>query len=140
MLAVSNGVIKSSKANFGVTKSLDYEIALAADGKATATLRLGYKKSPRLLKGAFQQWLANYTRVHRADGTTMIPGTSPGSESLPDATGMPTFAHYFRLIPGSPRASRCTSTFRVLCVRGWSPIRRLESPNPTTPEVGITGC
>ncbi len=100
VLAVSNGVIKPSKANLGVTKSLDYEIALAADGSAKASLRLGFEKSPQLLKGTFQQWLANYTRVHRAAGTTMSPGTNPGTESLPDATGMPTFGHYFRLDPG----------------------------------------
>lgn len=101
LLAVANGVIKPSKANLGVTKSLDYHVALAPDGSAETTLRLGYRKSPKLLQGVPQQWLADYVRAHRAAGTTLSAGKgSNDAEPLDDATGMPTFGHYFRLDPG----------------------------------------
>ena len=98
LLAVSNGVIKPSKANFGVSKSLDYRVQLRADGSAETTLELGYRKNRVKLKGVPQHWLANYVRAHRGDGTT-LGGQEPGSEfqQLQDATGLPTFGHYFRL-------------------------------------------
>ncbi|MGC3994588.1 MAG: DUF4012 domain-containing protein [Propionicimonas sp.] len=98
LLAVSNGVIKPSKANYGVTKSLAYQVALAEDGSADTTLTLGYTKSDELLLGVPQQWLANYVRVHRLAGT--VADTDSGFESLVDRTGLPTFGQYFRLDPG----------------------------------------
>jgi hypothetical protein len=47
-----------------------------------------------------QEWLANYVRIHRSEGTTATPkGTS--MESLDDETGLTTFGHYFRLDRGT---------------------------------------
>ena len=101
LLAISNGVIKASKANIGVTKSLDYTVALQADGTADTTAELGYKKSKLLLLGVPRQWMGNYVRVHRGAGTTEIAAGSTAFETLEDATGLPTFGHYFRLYPAS---------------------------------------
>lgn len=100
MVAVSNGVIKPSKANYGVSKTLDYAVRLNADGTADTTLTLGFAKTREKLLSVPQQWLANYTRVHRLPGTT---ASSPedGFTSLDDATGLPTFGHYFRLNRGA---------------------------------------
>lgn len=102
LLAVSNGVIKPSKANLGVTKTLDYRVALGTDGSADTTLTLGYRKSTLTVLGMGQEWLANYVRVHRTAGTTASdPDRTPaGFASLTDATGLPTFGHYFRLDRG----------------------------------------
>lgn len=102
LLAVSNGVIDPSKANWEVTKSLDYQVALAADGVADTTLTAGYHKSAKYQYGVPQQWLANYTRVHRLAGTQAVKGGDE-FESLVDATGLPTFGRYFRLDPGKSK-------------------------------------
>jgi hypothetical protein len=101
LLAISNAVIKASKANIGVAKSLDYTVALKADGSADTTAKLGYRKSSLQLLGVPRQWMGNYVRVHRADGTTPVPAGSTAFETLDDATGLPTFGHYFRLEPSA---------------------------------------
>ncbi|MCB0913419.1 MAG: DUF4012 domain-containing protein, partial [Propionibacteriaceae bacterium] len=103
LVAVSNGVIIPSKANFGVSKTLDYVVVLNPDGSADTTLALGYTKSPQKLLGVPQQWLANYTRVHRLAGTTSAGEAVDGFTSLVDATGLPTFGQYFRLNPGASK-------------------------------------
>ena len=100
LLAVSNGVIKPSKANWEVSKSLDYQVVLAEDGTADTTLTAGYRKGSKLQLGVPQQWLANYLRVHRPAGTELASGGST-FDALADATGLPTFGHYFRLDPGA---------------------------------------
>ena len=100
LVAVSNGVIKPSKANFGVSKSLAYTVDLKSDGSADTTLELGYRKSSQRQPGLPQQWLADYVRVHRLPGTRLASGGST-FESLDDATGLPTFGHYFRLDLGA---------------------------------------
>ena len=101
LLAVSNGVIKASKANIGVTKTVDYTVALKADGAADTTTKLGYKKSAQQLLGVPRQWMGNYVRVHRGVGTTGVTAGSTAFETLEDATGLPTFGHYFRLEPSA---------------------------------------
>lgn len=101
LLAISNGVIKASKANIGVTKSLDYTVALQADGTADTRTVLGYRKSKTLLLGVPRQWMGNYVRVHRGEGTTVVAAGSTPFETLEDATGLPTFGHYFRLEPAA---------------------------------------
>lgn len=101
LVAVSNGVIKPSKANAGVTKTLDYRVQLAAYGSATTSLELGYAKSRLTQRGVPQQWLANYVRVHRAAGTTTKDASGTGFTGLADATGLPTFGRYFRLDRGA---------------------------------------
>ncbi|HEY3544683.1 MAG TPA: DUF4012 domain-containing protein [Propionicimonas sp.] len=101
LLAVSNGVVKASKANIGVTKTLDYTVALKADGAADTRVVLGYKKSSQLLLGVPRQWMGNYVRVHRGVGTTEVVAGSTAFETLDDATGLPTFGHYFRLEPAA---------------------------------------
>jgi hypothetical protein len=101
LLAVSNGVIKASKANIGVTKTLDYAVALQADGTADTNAKLGYKKSSLQLLGVPRQWMGNYVRVHRGVGTTEVAAGSTAFETLEDATGLPTFGDYFRLEPAA---------------------------------------
>jgi len=101
LVAVSNSVVKRpAKANLGVTKTLDYDVQLNPDGSADTRLMLGYKKSFASPLGDLQEWLANYVRIHRSEGTTATPkGTS--MESLDDETGLTTFGHYFRLDRGT---------------------------------------
>ena len=101
LLAISNGVIKASKANIGVTKSLDYTVTLKDNGTADTTAVLGYKKSSLKLLGVPRQWMGNYVRVHRGAGTTEVAAGSTEFETLEDATGLPTFGHYFRLEPAA---------------------------------------
>jgi hypothetical protein len=101
VLVVSNGVIKSSKANLGVSKTLGYQVALQADGAAATTLTLGYKKSSLKLLAVPRQWMGDYVRVHRGPGTTRVAGKGTTFETLDDATGLPTFGHYFRLDRGA---------------------------------------
>lgn len=101
LLAVANGVIKPSKANMGVTKTLGYRVDLDADGTAQTTLQLDYRKSSRLLPAVPQQWLSNWVRVHRSQGTVRSPGSAANdARPLDDLTGRPTFGNYFRLDPG----------------------------------------
>ena len=133
LMAVSNGVVKPSKANIGVDKTLDYRVTLAGDGSADTTLTLGYRKSPKLYKGVPQQWLANYVRVHRLGDTHLVTG-SDGFESLMDATELPTFGQYFRLDPGASTTvalhSRVPGAFR----RG--PVSASESPGGASSQRG----
>jgi len=104
VLAVSNAVIKSSKANIGVSKTLDYKVVLQADGTAATTLRLGYKKSSLKLLGVPRQWMGDYVRAHRGSGTTQLAGGGTTFDIINDATGLPTFGHYFRLDRGASKS------------------------------------
>ena len=65
LVGVSNSDVEPSKANLGVTKSLDYTVVLKPDGGAGSTLTLGYKKSGRKLPGIPDAQWANYLRAHR---------------------------------------------------------------------------
>lgn len=101
LVAVSNGDVEPSKANLGVTKSLDYEVQLKADGAAGTTLTLGYQKSGRKLPGIPAKEWANYLRAHRLPGTQLAPASKDTFTSLDDPTGVPTFGHFFQLRRGS---------------------------------------
>jgi hypothetical protein len=101
LVAVSNSVVKRpAKANLGVTKTLDYDVQLNPDGSADTRLVLGYKKSFASPLGDLQEWLANYVRIHRSEGTTASAKAGTNMESLDDETGLTTFGHYFRLDRG----------------------------------------
>ncbi len=129
LVAVSNSVIAlPAKANLGVSKSLDYVVRLGADGSADSRLLLKYKKSFDSPLGDLQKWLVNYARVHRAVGTTKpAKGGTKGIETLKDATGLPTFGHYFRLDRGKSirveLRTRVPQALRAWCgceLHGWA--------------------
>lgn len=99
LIAVANAVTRRpAKGNLGVTKGLDYTVGLNADGSAETTLALSYKKSSRNALGSLQDKFWDYLRVNRATGTTLQGGK--GIDTIDDATGLPTFSHYFGLDSG----------------------------------------
>jgi hypothetical protein len=96
LVASSNAVLRRpAKGNLGVSKSLTYQVALSPDGSADTQLSLGYDKSSANPLGFLAERFWNYARVHRAPGTTLVGGK--GIDTLKDATGLPTFAHYFQV-------------------------------------------
>lgn len=135
LVAVSNGVIKPSKANFGVSKTLDYVVTLNTEGSADTTLRLGFVKSAKKLLGVPQQWLANYTRVHRLAGTTSAGKLEDGFARLIDATGLPTFGRYFRLDPGESTSIALRSHVPHAVQQGVAPTVPGE-PGTASPATG----
>ncbi len=101
LVGVSNSDVEPSKANLGVTKSLDYKVQLKADGGAGTTLTLGYQKSGRKLPGIPSKQWANYLRAHRFAGTQLSTASKKTFTSLEDPSGVPTFGHFFQLRRGS---------------------------------------
>jgi len=114
LVGVSNSDVEPSKANLGVTKSLDYTVEVKPDGGAGSTLKLGYKKSGRKLPGIPDMQWANYLRTHRLAGTQLAPASKGTFTSLDDPTGVPTFGHYFRLRRGSRNVVLQTTMPQVL--------------------------
>ena len=114
LVGVSNSDVEPSKANLGVTKSLDYTVVLKPDGGAGSTLTLGYKKSGRKLPGIPDAQWANYLRAHRLAGTQLAAASKGAFTSLDDPTGVPTFGHYFQLRRGSRNVVLQTTMPQVL--------------------------
>ena len=109
LVAVANAVMRRpAKSNLGVTKALDYTVGLDADGSADTTLVLHYKKSADNPLGSLQDRFYDLVRVNRISGTTLRGST--GIDTLDDATGLPTFAHYFRLDSGKSTSVTITAT------------------------------
>lgn len=102
LLAISNGLVNASKANYGVTKTVDYSVAVAPDGSAETTLKLGYSKRDEKLLGVPRHWVANYARVYRRAGTELSDPAN-GFESINDAVGLPTFGQFVRLNLGQSK-------------------------------------
>lgn len=105
LLAVSNAMVRASKANMGVRKTIDYHVALAADGSADTTITLGYSNKDPQVSGILRRWFGNYLRVYRPTGTTALPGPdgTPPSDMVTDETGLPAVARAFRLHRGQSR-------------------------------------
>ncbi|HEY3547743.1 MAG TPA: DUF4012 domain-containing protein [Propionicimonas sp.] len=101
LVGVSNSDVEPSKANLGVTKSLDYKVDLKADGGAGTTLTLGFQRSGRKLPGIPAKQWANYLRAHRFAGTQLASASRGSFTALDDPTGVPTFGHFFQLRRGS---------------------------------------
>ena len=114
LVAVSNGVVTPSKANLGVSKTIDYRVQLEPDGSARSTLTLGYKKSRPKVAGLAEETLANYARAHRMPGAHLAPASTGAFESVQDLTGLPTFGHYFTLRRGSTSVVLETTMPQVL--------------------------
>lgn len=114
LVGVSNSDVEPSKANLGVTKSLDYKVVLKSDGAAGSTLKLGYQKSGRKLPGIPDKEWANYLRAHRLPGTRLAPASKATFTSLEDPTGVPTFGHFFQLRRGSRNVVLKTTTPQAL--------------------------
>jgi len=114
LVGVSNSDVEPSRANLGVTKSLDYKAALRPDGSAASTLTLGYRKAGRKLPGVRDKQWANYLRAHRLAGTQLAARSKGSFTSLEDPTGVPTFGHYFQLRRGSRNVVLQTTMPQVL--------------------------
>ncbi len=99
LLVVSNAMVRASKSNLGVSKYLDYQVTLVADGSATTQLSLGFRKTAETYPGLPTQLFCDYLRVYRAPGTTATASTSDGFVDRPE-DGRPVFAKYFELAPG----------------------------------------
>jgi hypothetical protein len=114
LLAVSNGVVTPSKANLGVTKTLDYQVLAKADGSARTTLSLGYRKRQLKLPGVPEEKLDNYVRAHRSPGTELTRKAKGTFATLSDLTGLPTFGDYFHLERGATRVVLRTTVPKAL--------------------------
>jgi hypothetical protein len=76
LLAVSNAVVWPSKMNFGVHKTIDYQVQLSDTGSADTVLTLNYQKDARRLLKIQRKWFGDYLRVYRPAGTTLTGSTS----------------------------------------------------------------
>lgn len=114
LVGVSNSDVEPSKANLGVTKSLDYTVVVRPDGGAGSRLTLGYRKSGRTLPGTPGKQWSNFLRAHRLVGTQLAPASKGAFTSLDDPTGVPTFGQYFRLRHGSRKVVLETTMPQVL--------------------------
>jgi hypothetical protein len=120
LLAVVNAVVWPSKMNYGVQKSIDYRVALNADGSADTDLTLGYVKKDGLKIAAQRTWFGNYLRVYRTSGTTLTGSSSTRSmspaglpegvevkpEMVTDATGLPAVTAGFGVQQGETRTEK----------------------------------
>lgn len=125
LLAVANAVVWPSKMNMGVHKTIDYQVALNADGTAQTQLRLSYAKDARRLLKIQRQWFGDYLRVYRPRGTTLtqwsstrsastIPAEAKRAETKPqiltDAFGFPAITAGLGLLAGETRTETYAST------------------------------
>ncbi|MGV8910411.1 MAG: DUF4012 domain-containing protein [Propionicimonas sp.] len=114
LVAVSNAVVTPTKANLGVSKSIDYRVQLEPDGSARSTLTLGYRKSRLTVKGLAEETLSDYVRAHKLPGARMEPAAKTTFSSLGDPTGLATFAHSFELRRGSTKMVLSTTVPQAL--------------------------
>ncbi len=76
LLGVANAVVWPSKMNFGVHKTIGYQVQLNATGSADAVLTLDYQKDARRLLKIQRKWFGDYLRVYRPAGTTLTGASS----------------------------------------------------------------
>lgn len=100
LLVASNAVVCTTKTNLGVSKSLDYTVALKPDGSATSSLKLGFVKTSELYEGLHIQYFCDYLRVYRNPGTSFTDPAATGGFADRPEDGRPVFAQYFELQPG----------------------------------------
>lgn len=112
LLAAVNAVVPQSKANMGVTKTIDYQVNLAADGSAQTDLTLGYVKDSTIVPKLKRQWFGDSLRIHRITGTEHVAGSADqaGLAAIDDRIGLPTWSGYFTLDPGKSTSVRFAST------------------------------
>ncbi|MGB7961439.1 MAG: DUF4012 domain-containing protein [Propionicimonas sp.] len=133
LLAVVNTMDRAAKVNIGVRKTIDYQVALAADGSAETRLTLGYTNTaPYALPPRQRSVFSNYLRVYRPVGTETLPGVGElpeGSVSTLDL-GLPTVVRPFQLPRG--RSHRETIVTRIPRALGSGEAPPLpQSPTPT---------
>ncbi len=76
LVGAANAVVWPSKMNFGVHKTIDYQVQLTSTGSADTVLTLNYQKESRRLLKIQRQWFGNYLRVYRPAGTTLTGSSS----------------------------------------------------------------
>lgn len=101
LLVASSAVVCATKTNLGVSRTMDYAVALNADGSATSKLALGFTKTSELYEGLHIQYYCDYLRVYRAPDTALTDAKSSGGFVNRPEDGRPVFAQYFRLQPGT---------------------------------------
>jgi len=109
LLVISNAMVRASKSNLGVSKSVDYQVRLASDGSADTRLSLGFHKTAQTYPGLPTQLFCDYLRVYRAPGTTVATDGAGGFVDRPE-NGRPVFATYFELAPGQRLSQHLEST------------------------------
>lgn len=141
LLAVTNAMIRASKSNMAVRKSIDYRVTLAADGSADTTLVLSYSNTDPLLDGILRRWFGNYLRVYRPVGTQLVPDTddAPATALVTDEMGLPAATRAFRLYRGNLVQQVIRTTVPNALVAGRatvvprSPVALGAAAAPTTP-------
>jgi len=106
VLAVSNAMTQPGKINIAMRKTMDYEVALDADGSAETTLVLGYSNTaPYTLPPVMSTSFRDYLRVYRTIGTAVARGagrSSDGGTNTVEA-GLSTIVRTFTLRRGETR-------------------------------------
>lgn len=105
VLGVCNAMTLPGKVNVAMRKSVDYSVALTADGSAETTLVLDYANEAPLRFAISSTVFRDYLRVHRAPGSILPPERGPRSHGVTTMieTGLPTAARAFTLTRGQTR-------------------------------------
>lgn len=125
LLAVANAVVWPSKMNFGVHKTIDYQVQLNPTGSADTVLTLDYQKDARRLLKIQRKWFGDYLRVYRPAGTTLTGSsshrTSKPTKKMPKEVEIPasitpaelnttTIINGFSVMPGERRTQTYNTT------------------------------
>ncbi|MCE1174252.1 MAG: DUF4012 domain-containing protein [Propionibacteriales bacterium] len=125
LLGVANAVVWPSKMNFGVHKTIGYQVQLNPSGTADTVLTLGYQKDARQLLKIQRKWFGDYLRVYRPAGTTLTGSTSQRTmkptKKMPKEVEIPasiapaelnttTIINGFSVMPGEKRTQTYNNT------------------------------
>jgi hypothetical protein len=131
LLAVSNAMVVPAKTNVVTSKTVDYSVALRADGSADTTLVLGYVNHAPADFVVSTSVFGDYVRVYRSPGTTMAAGPSgeaSGSGMTVDI-GLPAVARGFQLLRGMTHVE----TIETLVPGAWRTGAAPASPGSDVP-------
>lgn len=132
LLAVSNAMNRATKANMGVRKTIDYEVALAPDGSAETTLTLGYANTaPYATPPGQRSVFSNYLRVYRSVGTEILQGDGvlPAGSLSTVELGLPTAVRPFQLARGRSHHEKIVTRIPRALGVGQAPTLP-QSPTP----------
>lgn len=133
LLAATNTMNRAGKVNIGVRKTIDYQVALAADGSAQTTLTLGYTNTaPYDTPPRQRSVFSNYLRVYRSAGTQTLPGEGAFPEGSLDTVdlGLPTVVRPFQLPRGRSHHETIVTRVPQALQSGQAPTVP-QSPTPT---------
>lgn len=150
-LGVVNVLNWPSKLNFGMHKSVDYQVSLNESGAATTKLALTYVKDKERLLSVGRDWFGGYLRVYRPAGTTLDAASSrrsmkPVNHQQRSADTKPAMAsgelgsaaitQGYSVLLGETRTLTFANTVPNAMVAGAAPVLPAQ---PATPEAAGDG-